>query len=161
QLLAEHDEKMAILSDEGGIFDILGGRYSNGIPNIDLFLQAYSGTAYRVDRGSRPSIFLQRPALTLVLSPQPSVLRDLAAVPGFRGRGLLARPLYALPQSTLGFRSLHAHPIPESVRASYYKHITVLLRLLPQVDGCPYQVRFAQAAYDQWKDFQRHVELEM
>src|SRR4029078_5142104 len=110
--MADNGEKMAILSDEGGIFDILAGRYSNGVPNLDLFLQAYHGSAYRVDRGSRPAVFLKRPALTLGLSPQPSVLRGLAGAPGFRGRGLLARPCFALPESTLGRRTLDSRPIP-------------------------------------------------
>jgi hypothetical protein len=32
QLMAENDERMTILSDEGGIFDTMAGRYSNGIP---------------------------------------------------------------------------------------------------------------------------------
>jgi hypothetical protein len=35
-LLADHNECMAWLSSEGGIFDLLQGRYSNGIPNLDL-----------------------------------------------------------------------------------------------------------------------------
>ena len=161
QLMADHGEKMAILSDEGGIFDILGGRYNNGVPNLDLFLQAHSGAAYRVDRGSRPSVFLDNPALTLVLSPQPSVLRGLAAIPGFRGRGLLARPLYALPQSTLGRRTLTAHPIPETTRATYHKQIHALLTLPPRADGAPHLLRFSDPAYQEWKNFQRHVEVEL
>lgn len=161
QLMADHGEKMAILSDEGGIFDILAGRYSNGIPNLDLFLQAYSGAAYRVDRGSRPSIYLERPTLTLALSPQPTVLRGLAAVPGFRGRGLLARPLFALPHSTLGFRTLAAQPIPDSVRADYQTQIHALLRQPPRLDGQPHLLQFSEAAYREWKSFQRHIEDEL
>lgn len=57
-LLAEHGECMAWLSSEGGVFDLLQGRYSNGIPNLDLVLKAHSGDAERVDRGSRPPVFL-------------------------------------------------------------------------------------------------------
>jgi hypothetical protein len=117
QLMADHNETMAILSDEGGLFDILAGRYSQGVPNLDLFLQAHSGAAYRVDRGSRPSVFMNTPALTLGLSPQPAVLRGLAKTPGFRGRGLLARFLFALPQSTLGYRTLESQPIPPEIHA--------------------------------------------
>jgi len=50
--MADNDEKMSVLSDEGGIFDILAGRYNGGIPNLDLFLQSHSGSSVRVDRGS-------------------------------------------------------------------------------------------------------------
>ena len=50
-LLAEQGECMAWLSSEGGVFDLLQGRYSNGIPNLDLVLKAHSGDPERVDRG--------------------------------------------------------------------------------------------------------------
>jgi len=51
-LLAEHGECMAWLSSEGGVFDLLQGRYSNGIPNLDLVLKAHSGDTERVDRAA-------------------------------------------------------------------------------------------------------------
>lgn len=33
-IMADNNERMAILSDESGIFDILGGRYSGTIPEF-------------------------------------------------------------------------------------------------------------------------------
>jgi hypothetical protein len=59
-------------------------------------LKAYSGDPERLDRGSRPPVYLRSPRLSIGLSPQPDVLRGLAAKPGFRGRGLLGRFLYLL-----------------------------------------------------------------
>jgi Protein of unknown function (DUF3987)/Domain of unknown function (DUF3854) len=161
QLMADHGEKIAILSDEGGLFDILAGRYSQGVPNLDLFLQAFSGAAYRVDRGSRPPVFMREPALTLGLSPQPAVLKGLARIPGFRGRGLLARAFYALPHSTLGHRTLEPRPVPLEVRASYSESIISLLNLAPQADGRPHRLTFSDEASREWKAFQRHVEVEL
>ena len=158
QLMADHGEKMAILSDEGGLFDILAGRYSQGVPNLDLFLQAHSGAPYRVDRGSRPPVFMENPALTIALSPQPAVLRGLAKTPSFRGRGLLARELYALPGSPLGRRILAARPVPAEVRVSYGTHIHALLNQAAQENGQPHTLLFSVAAYREWKAFQRHVE---
>jgi len=61
-LLAEHGECMAWLSSEGGVFELLQGRYSKGIPNLDLVLKAHSGDAERVDRGSRPPVIPEKPA---------------------------------------------------------------------------------------------------
>lgn len=104
-LMAEQGERIALLSDEGGIFDVLAGRYSKGVPNLDLFLQAHAGAAVRVDRGSRPPVMLRNPALTVAISPQPDVLESLSDKPGFRGRGLIARILYGLPASPIGFAS--------------------------------------------------------
>jgi hypothetical protein len=160
-LMSDQGEKIAILSDEGGFFDILAGRYSNGVPNLDLILQSYSGSPHRVDRSSRAPVFLNRPALTLVLSPQPSVLKGLATAPGFRGRGLLARPLYALPESTLGFRTLVPQSIPENVQHQYWRSIEALLKLPPRIDENPHAIHFSQEAYAEWKLFQKEVEEKM
>jgi len=132
-LMAEHDECMAWLSSEGGIFDLLQGRYSNGIPNLDLVLKAHSGDAERVDRGSRPPVFLRSPRLSVGLSPQPDVLRGLAAKPGFRGRGLLGRFLYLLPPSPLGYRLLQSNPVPEGIRDAYTAGIRAMLDWEPDI----------------------------
>ena len=81
QTLAENGERLAIVSDEGGVFDIMAGRYSNGVPNLDVYLQSHAGGAVRVDRGNRPPVMMNHPALTIALSPQPDVLRGLTEKP--------------------------------------------------------------------------------
>jgi len=164
-LMAENGERLAILSDEGGIFDLIGGRYSNGIPNLDLFLQSYSGSSVRVDRQGRSSVYMEHPALTIGLSPQPEILRGLKGKSGFRGRGLLARFLYAVPQSRLGYRTFDTHPIPHSVQAAYMQNIQMLLSIKPETgsDGGtrPFVLKLCDQAYDEWKDFSRTVERDM
>ena len=165
QLMADHDEKMSILSDEGGIFDIMAGRYNGGVPNLDVFLQAHAGTSVRVDRGTRKAVFMHHPALTIGLSPQPEVLRALDNKPGFRGRGLIARFLYTLPESKLGYRVLRANPIPESVSDAYETGIRSLLDLHPTLDTDgnprPHVLSFSTDAWREWKEFQRIVESDM
>lgn len=126
-IMADNNERMAILSDEAGIFDILGGRYSGGIPNLDLFLQGHAGSSVRVNRGSRPPVFMQTPCLTFGLSPQPEVLRGLTEKPSFRGRGLLGRFLYVLPPSNLGYRTLDAKPMLPDYAARYDGILTAIL----------------------------------
>jgi Protein of unknown function (DUF3987)/Bifunctional DNA primase/polymerase, N-terminal len=165
-MMAEQGERIALLSDEGGVFDLLAGRYSKGIPNLDLFLQAHSGSSVRVDRGSRPPVVMQHPALTVAISPQPDVLQNLSDRPGFRGRGLLARFLYGLPASPLGSRLLQPNPVPSEVAEAYRAGIESLLALrapAPGTDGQlnTWQLRFSQDAYRSWKDFQRSIEVLM
>ena len=164
-MMADQEECMAWLSSEGGIFDLLQGRYSNGIPNLDLVLKAHSGDAERVDRGSRPSVFLKSPRLSIGLSPQPDVLRGLAAKPGFRGRGLLARFLYLLPPSPLGYRLHESNPVPEDVRDDYGAGIHAMLNWEPAVDEngneLPHVLKLCPAAYEEWHDFQKTVEVAM
>jgi len=85
QIMARNDERLTILAAEGGILDTLGGRYSAGVANLDLFLQGYSGDSVKVGRTSRDDIFLNNPTLSLGLMPQPPVIRGLAAKPEFKG----------------------------------------------------------------------------
>ena len=60
-----------------------------------------------IDRKSSGAVIVFDPALTLVIATQPDMLRTLAGKPGAGGRGVLARPLYALPGLRLPRR---AHP---------------------------------------------------
>ena len=164
-LLADQGERMAWLSSEGGVFDLLSGRYSGGIPNLDLVLKAHSGDAERVDRGSRPPVYLRHPLLSVGISPQPDVLRGLASKPGFRGRGLLGRFLYLIPPSPLGYRSLDTMPAPQGVIDAYAAGVRVILDTPPALNDegeeVPHILRLAPAAYAEWMDFARHIEAGM
>lgn len=90
-LPAEQGGRLAILSAEGGVFATMAGRYTNGAPNLEVLLKGHAGDMLRVDRKGRPAEHIAQPALTLGLAVQPDVLRDIARMPGFRGRGF-ARP---------------------------------------------------------------------
>lgn len=164
-LLVEQNECMGWLSSEGGVFDLLQGRYSNGIPNLDLILKAHSGDAERVDRGSRSPVILHNPRLSFGLSPQPDVLRGLAAKPGFRGRGLLGRFLYLLPPSPLGFRKLAFEPIPIHVRQSYEEGLQAMLNWSPVFDESgreiPHPLVLSDSAFKAWHDFALSIETRM
>ena len=99
------------------------------------------------------------------LSPQPSVLNGLVGKPGFRGRGLLARFLYLLPPSPLGYRSLDAPEMPETVEAEYKLRVRQILdlSLSKDLDGepSPYLVQFSQEAYKEWHHFSLFIESQM
>jgi hypothetical protein len=164
-VMSEHGERIGLLSDEGGIFDTLAGRYSAGIPNLDLFLQGHAGAPVRVDRVGRESVLMNNPALTLGLSPQPEVLKRLADNTSFRGRGLLARFLYFLPSSPLGRRTLEPKPVAKNITDEYEKAIRRLLDFKPAVDENgnprPHVLRFSLEAHSEWKAMARYVEKEL
>ncbi len=150
-LLAEQGGRMAVLSAEGGIFDLMAGKYSaNGAPNLDVFLKGHAGDTLRVDRVGRPSEFVPSPALTVGLAVQPDVVQGLANKPGFRGRGLLARFLYAVPTSLVGRRQVAPPPVPDEIAAEYRRRITELLRLPQGTDSfgetVPHVLRLSTAA---------------
>lgn len=81
-LLHEQGGRLAVLSAEGDVFELMAGRYSNGVANFGVFLKGHAGDNLRVDRQGRPAEFVQNPALTLGLTVQPEVLRGLADKPG-------------------------------------------------------------------------------
>jgi hypothetical protein len=128
-LLAEQGGRLAVLSAEGGIFATLAGRYS-GAPNLEVFLKGHAGDMLRVDRRSRPAEHVDRPALTLGLAIQPEVLRDIASMPGFRGKGLLARILFAIPENTVGRRRIGTAPVPPAVTDTYTERLSALVDAL-------------------------------
>ena len=133
-LLVDHDERMAVLSDEGGIFEVMAGLYSDGRANLDVFLQGHAGGSVRVDRQSRTA-HLDSPAVSFGLAIQPSILADMAngGKRKFRGNGCLARFLYTVPKSNIGSRDVRAvHQIPATVSAQYRAGIFDLLSIEPQ-----------------------------
>ncbi|MFE2494217.1 DUF3987 domain-containing protein [Streptomyces scopuliridis] len=128
QQLAVH-RCLAALSPEGDLFDIIAGRYS-AKPNLGVFLQAHKGERLQTDRITREQPSVDKPALTIGITPQPAVLQDLAGAPGARDRGLLARFLYALPASNLGYRKIRTIPVPEAVAQRYHARLSGLLHTL-------------------------------
>jgi replicative DNA helicase len=128
-LLRDQGGRMALAAPEGDVFDMMAGRYSQGKPNLGVYLKGHAGDDLRVDRVGRPPEFVKRPALTLALAVQPDVLRGLANHPGFRGRGLLGRFLYSLPANLLGSRKTGNDPVPRSSKAAYAANVKKLLKL--------------------------------
>ncbi|WP_436786773.1 YfjI family protein [Yinghuangia sp. YIM S10712] len=124
-LLAEQRGRLAVLSAEGGIFDIIAGRYS-GTPNMEVFLKGHAGDLLKVNRQGRRE-YIENPALTMGLAVQPAVLEDIARVKGFEGRGLLARFLYSLPTSLVGRRKVLTDPVPADVADTYAQRLGALV----------------------------------
>jgi replicative DNA helicase len=119
--------RIALLSPEGDVFDQMAGRYNQTAgPNLGVYLKGHAGDLLKVDRRGRPPEYVERPCLTIGLAVQPEVLQGLAGRPGFRGRGLLARFLYSLPESLVGSRQAGAPPVPPAVADRYTLELQAL-----------------------------------
>jgi hypothetical protein len=129
-LLAEQRGRLGVLSAEGGIFHILAGRYSSAGPSLEVFLKGHAGDMLRVDRKGRAPEHIPSPALTVGLTVQPEVIKAIAGMPGFRGRGLLARILYSLPENTVGRRRVGVPAPAAEVAADYETNLGELVALL-------------------------------
>ncbi|MEU9654993.1 DUF3987 domain-containing protein [Streptomyces chartreusis] len=128
KLLSTHG-RLGVLSPEGDLFDIIAGRYSSR-PNLGVFLQGHKGERLQAERITREADLGEKPALTIGVTLQPPVLTDLAQTPGARGRGLLARFLFSIPESTLGYRRIVVPPIPEKISRVYGTRLTALVHTL-------------------------------
>lgn len=162
-LLADHGEKMAVLSDEGGIFEVMAGLYSDGRANLDIFLQGHAGKSVRVDRLGRIA-HLDAPALTFGLAIQPAILADMGngGKRRFRGNGTLARFIYAIPRSNIGTRNVREnHPIPATVAARYRAGLFDLLAIPRQIIDNRETARrltLTLSALDSWQAFAQWIE---
>jgi hypothetical protein len=157
-LLAEQSGRLAIISAEGGIFDIIAGRYSRSIPNMDLWLKGHSGDPLKVDRKGRPPEYVRRPALTLGLMIQPAVLTAIAANREFRGRGFLARILYAFPVSKVGRRTIPAPPVDLAIEKRYEAVVAELASGMARWGGDPAVLTLTQTAQQAMQTIEAAVE---
>lgn len=125
KLLEQNKERIGIMSTEGGIFNILAGRYSDKTV-IDIVLKAYSGDRFSQDRLGRKGQTLNSPLITMLLYVQPIIIKEVMENSEFVGRGLNARFLYSIPPSTIGKRRYRVMKIPDTERMEY---IGVMKRL--------------------------------
>jgi hypothetical protein len=142
--LDEHDGKVAIISDEGGFTETIAGLYSGGHANYDVVLKGWDGSRVRLKRKDQ-DLDIQ-PFISVLLLVQPQVLRNMAGQRALKGRGLLERFLYVLPNSRLGHRTLNTKPVDSGVRRSYSEALRKLLDM---------PVRKDQSGFDQ----PRHLTL--
>jgi replicative DNA helicase len=160
-ILSKQHGRVALMSDEGGVFDMMAGRYSQGVPNLDVYLKGHAGGDLRVDRVGRPADRVHAPALSMGVAAQPDVLRGLLSKPGFRGRGLLGRVLYSKPKDTLGFRGIKTPGVQPAVEEAYGKNVKDLLALspdLPNPNRKPHVLRLDEEAQGEMEAFARWLE---
>jgi hypothetical protein len=156
-LMAEQGGAIAIFSAEGGIFATMGGRYS-GVPNLDVFLKGHAGDPLKVDRKGRPPEYIERPALTLGLMIQPEVLTTIGGNRQFSGRGLLARILFAMPISKVGYRTIGAPPADPTIVANYERTVSGLAAALFNRDAEPVVLTLTATAHTAVLEIETAVE---
>jgi hypothetical protein len=129
RLLSENGERLALFAAEGNIFGIAGGRYAKNKapPNLSVFLNGWSGDSLRVDRIGREPLDLKQPLLTIAMTVQRQVLREMGEIAGANEKGLPTRFFYVLPQTRIGTRSCTGTQARARVLAEYEKRLSNLL----------------------------------
>ena len=156
--LAAQRGRLIVSGCEGGLFDVMAGRYSGGASNLDVFLKGHAGDDLRVDRVTRGSVFVERCCLTLAYAVQPDVIRGLAHNKSFRGRGLIGRFLYAFPSNILGRRRIDAKPIPWDVSEAYRCLVERLFELGERVEDDARRLSLSPGASSCFRDWRVEVE---
>lgn len=129
-LICDNNGNMSILSPEGGIIGTMSGRYSkHGSVNLDVFLKAWNGEYLKIDRQSRESVHISRPALSIGLSMQPVVMNSFIENLELRERGLCARFLYSKPKSIMGKRNFDCKSMTRETFSKYSQNIQKLLNI--------------------------------
>jgi hypothetical protein len=156
--MADNNERMALFSAEGGIFQNIAGRYADSKnSNFDLILKAHSGDPCSIHRVGREPQTMQAPCLTIGLTVQPDVINEIGANEHFRGKGLLARFLYCHCKPQVGYRKRQFKPIPQDLIERYQQHMLSLMDL-PLMT---HNLKLSDTAQDLWSEFHNDIEREM
>lgn len=109
-LLAAHGERLAIMSTEADLFDLVLRGKTGARVNFNVYLKAWSGDSLIRDRkggsDSGPEMTsLRHPLMTVACTVQPSVLARLHNDEEMSSRGFSARFMASMPESLVGKRS--------------------------------------------------------
>lgn len=160
-LMQANGERLASMSAEGGVFDLMAGKYSKGATDMDLYLAGHNGDCVTVHRVNRDKVELESPALTMALAIQPEVIRGITGTSAFRGRGLLGRFLYAVPKSWIGRRKVATPPVSDVVKLAYSHAVKSLARIGADEDGNPHSIKLSDDAVVAFKTFCESIEIEL
>lgn len=95
KLYVAHRECLSSFSPEArGVMDVLSGRYHKGVTDEDLYLSAYTGERFKMDRRHSPPILLHRPCLSLLWMVQPDKIKQIMANPLLSDSGFFQRCLF-------------------------------------------------------------------
>lgn len=108
-LLAAHGERLAIMSTEADLFDMVLKGKTGQRANFNVYLKAWSGDSLIRDRkgGSEngPEMTnLHHPLMTVACTVQPAVLARLSHDEEMASRGFSARFMMSMPEGKVGSR---------------------------------------------------------
>lgn len=165
-LLKAHSERLAIMSTEADLFDMVLGD-GRRKPNINIYLKAWSGDPMTRDRkGSSDTgpeaTDLTRPLLTVSAAVQPSVLERIRTDAELVGRGFVARFMLSVPPDTIGQRD-HTRRFTANGLATRRDYETACIEMADRLARftMPARVRFDRDAQRCLNEFMATVEPQL
>jgi replicative DNA helicase len=147
-------------AEGGGLLTMAGVRYgAANSSNIDLLLKGHVGEAVSQTRVGRDDVDLDHPVITIGVLSQPETLRQLVAVPGSAGRGLVDRFLIAAPPDKLGYRNHCTSEVRPEIRDAY---ASMVIQYATSLWGAEIQtLRFTADASDVIAAYQERSETRL
>jgi hypothetical protein len=128
---------------------------------FDVYLKAYSSDSIDVKRIGREGNSIKHPRLSLILTCQTDVAKDMINNSTFREKGLPARFLYATCRSNLGNRRVDNPDIPVAVKAEYNALIRRLLDIALTPESPEYELTLSADGRAAYHNFSSKVEAEL
>lgn len=151
-MMKDNGGRIILMDSEGGVFDTMAGRYSNNVPNLDVYLHGFSSENVSVNRVGREPLFLSSASIVAVLAVQPDVVKGVFSNAAMRGHGLVARFLWAQPPSMMGRRRIDVQPVPDRLAQQYSRLICSLLsKARPDTPEPLALTPEAGTAFDKWR----------
>jgi hypothetical protein len=155
-----------MIDDEASPIDHMLGQYGK-TPNITVYLKAYDGERYRVDRIGRPASNCHRPLLTMGFATQPAKLERFIGSEALTDRGLPARFIACRPRSRVGRRTLDVIPLSRGTKRAWQEVIEQIARApefesTTPVDDIPMIVMSPEADLvfvSSWYDIERRLQV--
>jgi replicative DNA helicase len=123
ETLATNHGRLALLSSEGGIFDMMAGQYAEKgrTANLNVYLQGWSADSIRRKRVKSEAQVIAEAILTICVTTQPGVVASLAQNTELVTRGLPVRFMFSLPPSNVGKRNRYRvlDDLDQNIRSTY------------------------------------------
>lgn len=107
-LMNKNRGKISILTAEGDLFERFKNKNIDQV-KYDVYLKPYSCDLLRTDRITRDTEIIENPNMTICVTAQPSVIKNLPST--VHDRGLMARFAYFIPYDNLGHRKSRTEEI--------------------------------------------------
>lgn len=150
------DNRYHIYAVEGQIFETIMGIYTDGTPNVGIYLHGWSGDQYAPDRAGRETKSITRPIVTMTVATQPRTIKDLSRKPQLKGNGFLSRILYSINPAQNKYESTRRRSVPDYVKDEFNERMRRLLRFTPDEGLRPGQIpllQFSAATGDLFEAF--------
>jgi hypothetical protein len=157
KIVFEQGERLGILSDEGGLIEVISGLYSGGAANIDIILKGIDGGDVRIIRQDKR--YDMNPFLTILLIVQPQILLNIRDKQALKGKGFQERFLYLIPESKLGYRTHQTASVSKAIENEYHNHINQLLAI--EHTEAPLKITLSEEAKQQFYDFRNEIEKDL